>query len=278
MSRQADGAARSAREDLFSPISSGRISGLIVEQIRALIREGKLAPGDRLPSERDLAEQFGVSRVTVRDALRALEATGLVEIKVGAGGGAFLRPPSSDLIGQGMADMLLMSALTPEEVAEARLMLELNTVVLAVHRATEEDLEALRRICERSEELLRAGEYDVHLSWDFHERLAKATHNPAIELITRSFRGPLSMARARAREAANVAHARTVREHAELVAAIEARDVDRARAVLASHLVRATNLEERLGSMGIPGIPSRPPDRVGQRRARAGGSATRRRA
>ena len=86
------------------------------------------------------------------------------------------------------------------------------------------------------------------------------------------------MARARAREAANVAHARTVREHAELVAAIEARDVDRARAVLASHLVRATNLEERLGSMGIPGIPSRAPDRVGQRRARAGGSATRRRA
>ncbi|HET9672533.1 MAG TPA: FCD domain-containing protein, partial [Actinomycetota bacterium] len=155
----------------------------------------------------------------------------------------------------GMSDMLLMAQLSAEDVAEARLMLELNTVILAVRRAEPKDIEALRAICERSAALLSHGEYDVHLSWDFHERLAGATHNPAIEMIHHSFRGPLSMARARAREPASVAHRRTVEEHTELVDALEARDVERARAVLAHHLVRATNLEERLASLGIPGLP-----------------------
>ena len=241
---------------LFEPVATGRISKMIVDQVRELIRSGRLVAGDRLPSERELAEQFGVSRVTVRDGLRSLEAMGLLDVKVGANGGAFLRAPSSDDAGRGMSDMLLMAELSPEEIAEARLMLELNTVILAVRRAEPEDIQALRAICERSAELLVEGEYDVHLSWDFHERLARATHNAAIAMIHRSFRGPLSMARARAREPASVAHRRTVKEHTELVDALEARDAERARSVLAHHLVRATNLEDRLGSLGIPGLPS----------------------
>lgn len=242
-------------DDLFSPVIAGRISGMIVEQVRELIRQGRLVAGDRLPSERELAEQLGVSRVTVRDALRALEATGLLEIKVGANGGAFLRAPSSTVAAQGMSDMLLMSALTPEEVAEARLMLELNTVVLAVRRADESDLSELREICERAAAMLREDEYDVHNSWEFHERLAHATHNGAIELITRSFRGPLSMARVRARESASVAHHATVAEHTEIVDSIHARDTDRARITMARHLLRATDLERRLGALDLPGVP-----------------------
>lgn len=242
------------RDDLFSPVIAGRISGMIVEQVRELIRQGRLVVGDRLPSERELADQFGVSRVTVRDALRALEATGLLEIKVGANGGAFLRAPSSTVAAQGMSDMLLMSALTPEEVAEARLMLELNTVVLAVRRADETDVAELRQICERAAAMLRDDEYDVHNSWDFHERLARATHNAAIELITRSFRGPLSMARVRARESASVAHRATVSEHTDIVDAIEDRDADRARATMAHHLIRATDLERRLAGIDVAGV------------------------
>jgi GntR family transcriptional regulator, transcriptional repressor for pyruvate dehydrogenase complex len=250
------GSDTSSDRDLFEPIATARISSAIVDQVRELIRSGRLAAGDRLPSERELAEQFGVSRVTVRDALRSLEAVGLLTIKVGANGGAFLRAPSIADAGRGMSDMLLMAQLSPEDVAEARLMLEINTVMLAVRRAEQEDIDELRTICERSAALMADGEYDVHLSWDFHERLARATHNPAIEMIHHAFRGPLSMARARAREPASVAHRRTVQEHTELVDALEARDVERARVVLAHHLVRATNLEDRLGSLGIPGLPA----------------------
>src|ERR1043165_1819814 len=110
---------------MFAPVSVARASSAIAEQIRGAIRGGKLKAGDRLSPERELAEQFGVSRVTVRDALRALEAMGLLEVRVGARGGAFVTVPSGAVMGQTMSDMMMMSALTPEDVVEARLVIEL---------------------------------------------------------------------------------------------------------------------------------------------------------
>src|SRR3954453_4795296 len=95
-----------APEGLFKAVSSSRVSQLIVDQIRLLLKEERLQPGDRLPSERELCVQFGVSRVTVREALRSLEASGLVEIRVGARGGAFVTAPSSRRVGEGLADLL----------------------------------------------------------------------------------------------------------------------------------------------------------------------------
>src|SRR4051794_17874559 len=102
---------REGQPDLFSPINVGRISAVIIDQIRQLIHSGQLATGARLPSERDLCVQFGVSRVTVREALRVLEANGLVEIRVGARGGAFVTAPTSDRVGAGLTDLLALSAL-----------------------------------------------------------------------------------------------------------------------------------------------------------------------
>src|SRR3954467_4471621 len=106
--------------DLFAPISVARASSSIADQIRQAIVTGKLDQGERLPPERELAEQFGVSRVTVRDALRALEAMGLIEVKVGARGGAFVTVPSGSIVGQTMSDMMMMSAVSPEDIVEAR--------------------------------------------------------------------------------------------------------------------------------------------------------------
>src|SRR5262245_46503853 len=105
--------------DLFSPVSLGRVSQVIVDQIRALIHQGRLRPGDRLPSERELCSRFGVSRVTVREALRVLEAGGLVDIRVGAHGGAFVTTPTHERLGEGLADLLRLSPLTASEVTEA---------------------------------------------------------------------------------------------------------------------------------------------------------------
>src|SRR3954462_6200317 len=101
---------------LFSPVVTGRVSAEIVGRIKAAIRGGALAPGDQLPPERDLTKQLGVSRVSVRDALRMLEANGLIEVRVGARGGAFVTAPGPQLVGEGLADMLLLADVAPAQV------------------------------------------------------------------------------------------------------------------------------------------------------------------
>jgi GntR family transcriptional repressor for pyruvate dehydrogenase complex len=205
---------------------------------------GRLTEGERLSPERELAEQFGVSRVTVRDALRALEAQGLIEVRVGAHGGAFVTAPTGSLIGQTMSDMMMMQALTPEDIVEARLIVELGTVTLACSRASDDDLRRLREICERGAEALAAKTYTSELSWEFHARLAEAAHNGALAGLAQSFRSTLSMHPIRTREGAK-AHERTVEEHTELVGALEKRDGRAARTIMAHHLLRGTNLAKR---------------------------------
>src|SRR4051795_8456691 len=144
---------------MFAPVAVSRASTAIVSQIRTAIVTGQLEQGQRLAPERGLAEQFGVSRVTVRDALRALEAMGLVEVRVGARGGAFVTVPTGSVVGQTMSDMMIMKAITPEDVVEARLVVELGTVTLACARATDDDLAELQDLAERSQSALAAKTY-----------------------------------------------------------------------------------------------------------------------
>src|SRR3954466_12710801 len=141
-------------DELFAPITVARASSAIADQIRAAILTGKLTAGERLSPERELAEQFGVSRVTVRDALRSLEAMGLIEVRVGARGGAFVTVPTGSIVGQTMSDMMMMSAVTPEDIVESRLIVELGTITLACSRATDEDIQKLRDLAERGREAL----------------------------------------------------------------------------------------------------------------------------
>lgn len=225
-------------EGLFTPVSSGRISELIVDQIRALIRDGQLLPGQRLPSERDLCRQFGVSRVTVRDALRLLEGAGLIDTRVGARGGAFVRVPTGTEIGQGIADMVSMSAIGPEEVSEARLLLELGVVPLVCERADEQDIRDMEEICERAEKALAEGHYETQLSADFHIRFVKSAHNRAFDLLVESFHGPLRSSLDTARDFAPSMGRRGAKEHRAIIAAIADRDVQRARSIVADHVGR----------------------------------------
>jgi DNA-binding FadR family transcriptional regulator len=229
---------------LFAPVSVARASSSIADQIRQAIITGRLPEGERLPPERELAEQFGVSRVTVRDALRALEAMGLVEVRVGARGGAFVTVPTGSIVGQTMSDMMMMSAVTPEDIVEARLVVELGTVTLACARRTDDDIAALRDLAERAAQALAAKTYTREISWDFHALVAQAAHNGAIEGLTQSFRSSLSLHPIRTREGAR-AHAMTVDEHARILEAIVAGNGAVARREMANHLLRGTNLEKR---------------------------------
>jgi DNA-binding FadR family transcriptional regulator len=230
-------------DSLFVPVAVTRASSAIADQIRTAIVGGKLGAGERLPPERELAAQFGVSRVTVRDALRALEATGLLEIRVGARGGAFVRAPSGSLVAQAMSDMMLMSPAGPAEIVEARLIVEL--VTLACARATEQDLAALRALDQQARAQLKAGAYTRELSWEFHALLADAAHNDAINGLTQSFRSTLSMHPVRVREPRKRSFAATVDEHRRILLAVEGHDAPTARRELAAHLLRGTGLEKR---------------------------------
>src|ERR1700759_4621975 len=166
-----DVVAPKAGGDLYKTVTSNRMSEAIVEQIRSLIRSEQLRPGDRLPSERDLGERMGVSRVTVREAMRVLEAGGLIEIRVGARGGAIVTSPSSTKLGTGLADLISLSPLTAAEVTEARQVFELGIIPLVVTRATDDDTTELREMVAAHQAALKQGAYDMQMSAAFHVRV-----------------------------------------------------------------------------------------------------------
>jgi DNA-binding FadR family transcriptional regulator len=227
--------------DMFKAVSLNRVSQAIVDQVKLLLRQGRLKPGDRLPSERELCERFGVSRVTVREALRVLEAGGLIEIRVGARGGAFVTTPTSRQVGEGLADLLNLSPLTAPDVTEARQVFELGIVALVVERATAEDVAALREMVRMHREALERGEYAMSMSAEFHVRVAACTHNPAIEMLVQSFHGPLLMSLLEAQVVAPLMGHRGTEEHEAFIDAIEARDVARAEAIMRAHLQRTAD-------------------------------------
>lgn len=226
---------------MFSPVTVNRVSQVIVDQIKLLIREGRLSTGDRLPSERDLCQRFGVSRVTVREALRVLEASGLVEIRVGARGGAFVTSPTAERLGAGLADLMTLSPLTGANVTEARQIVELGILPLVVERATEQDVKELTEIVDQGQAAVDRNEYTIALSAEFHIRVSMCAHNPAIEMLVQSFHGPLLMSLRQAQIAAPLMGHRGTDEHRSLVEAIARHDVQGAIEVMRTHLGRTAS-------------------------------------
>lgn len=238
MSEDANGSGA----DIFRRVTVDRVSQVIVDQIKGLMREGKLANGDRLPSERDMCQRFGVSRVTVREALRVLEASGLIQIRVGSRGGAFVASPTKERLGEGLADLMTLGPLTPANVTEARSVIEVGILPLVVERATEQDIAGLRRLIDEGYEALSRDDYTMSLSASFHVAVSASAHNPAIETLVHSFHGPMLLSLRQAQIVAPAMGRRGTDEHAELVDAIEKRDVEAAVAVMTTHLDRTASL------------------------------------
>lgn len=238
MSDESDGSSA----DLFQPVTVDRVSQVIVDQIKVLLREGKLNAGDRLPSERDLCVRFGVSRVTVREALRVLEANGLIEIRVGARGGAFVASPTRERLGEGLAELMTLAPLTPANITEARTVIEVGILPFVVERATEQDIAALRRIIDEGYDALSRDAYTMVLSAKFHVAIAACAHNPAIEMLVQSFHGPMLLSLRQAQIVAPAMGRRGTDEHAALVDAIEKRDIQAAIEVMTTHLDRTAGV------------------------------------
>jgi DNA-binding FadR family transcriptional regulator len=169
----------------FSAIVPARAADEISAQVREMIASGRLRPGDRLPSERELSARMQVSRNTLREALRALEHAGIIEMRKGATGGAFVRSGSSGAIVNGLRDLYHLGAITPQQLTEARVWLSESVVRVACERATEEDLDALDANVAASAAAAEFEERARH-NREFHVILARATRNPIMVIVMES--------------------------------------------------------------------------------------------
>jgi len=167
----------------FSAIAAPRAVDEIESQIRAMVAQGLLKPGDRLPSERDLAAKLNVSRNTLREAMRTLERAGILEMRKGTHGGAYILHGNSDSIIDGLSNLYHLGAISPEQLTEARIWLSEIVVRVACERATEEDLRALDENIQAGRQAIADDRFDIRqrLHREFHLVLARMTRNPIIE-------------------------------------------------------------------------------------------------
>ncbi|NPT38964.1 FadR/GntR family transcriptional regulator [Paraburkholderia xenovorans] len=168
----------------FAPIQPQRASDEIAQQIRQLVSTKQLKAGDRLPSERDLSSTFNVSRNTLREALRSLEIAGLVELKKGGTGGAFIVAGGSGAVVASLLDLYHLGSITPEQLTEARVRIERIVVEAAAPRLTGEDMTALEANLEATQRAEDAGDFAERASigLEFHAILGRATRNPILAI------------------------------------------------------------------------------------------------
>ena len=224
-----------------------RLSDRVAEALAAEVHGGGLAPGDKLPTEARLAEQFGVSRTVVREAVSRLKSLGLVDSRQGSG--VYVRdagiPPLS------FDSHYAVSREAVVQMAEVRRALEAEVAALAAQRRTQADLRRIRSAIKALDNAVQTGGDGVLEDVAFHRSIADAARNPfllsTLQYLSRFLQGATRVTRAN--EARRDDFARQVREeHALIVQAIEAGDPARARAAASSHMNNAIRRIEQAGS------------------------------
>ncbi|MBB3930431.1 GntR family transcriptional repressor for pyruvate dehydrogenase complex [Kaistia hirudinis] len=162
---------------LFQPVASRAAADDVARQIEHLVLEGVLHPGDRLPGERELSAQLGVSRPILREALKALEANGLIESR--HGGGTYVAAIEGDIFAAPIVELIAASPKAAEDYLAFRREIEATAAAMAAARATEADRTILDRILLQMEEAHRAADLqrEAALDVEFHKAIGEATHN-----------------------------------------------------------------------------------------------------
>jgi GntR family transcriptional regulator, transcriptional repressor for pyruvate dehydrogenase complex len=157
----------------FNPVSSKKLYIQIYNQILSEIESGSFNIGDKLPAERELCEQFGVSRAPVRQALSALELNGVIYSRQGEG----IYVKNTQVTTESSQSSIIMDSTSPEDIVEARMNIEPLIIKYAALRATDEDIEGLLSTIKKMEEETKAGIYVPETDEELHNRIAKASHN-----------------------------------------------------------------------------------------------------
>jgi GntR family transcriptional repressor for pyruvate dehydrogenase complex len=231
---------------------------MVMNQIRQMIMDGGLKEGDRLMSERELAETLGVSRTVVREALKALELLGVVEVRAG---GTYIRAPDLKNILETFTYSLALDRVAIYELLETRKMIEIQAAKLAAERRTESDLSALAEILQTMKEALQENDFEknVEADYKFHYQMVKACQNRVlirlIETISGLYQEVLSVTRQELRKFTGI-DAGIYRQHLAIYKAIRDRDVQLAEKSITEHL---HSLEEELQMIekGLEDVPSK---------------------
>ncbi len=175
---------------LFFPVRAGRAGEEVALQIEAAIVDGRLSPGERLPSEREMGSQFGTGRGVVREAVKLLQQKGLLEVRKGAKGGAYVRRLDVANVSESLALFLKQHPVEIEKLIEFRESLDRTITQLAVVNADQAEKDALLKGALRLEALLGEDEPDLAAVCELDRRLnimlAQMTRNPLFEWVMRA--------------------------------------------------------------------------------------------
>ena len=227
----------------FTPVKTKRLYEEIVEQIKQLITGGNLKPGDKLLPEREMAERLQVSRASVREAIRALEMLGFVEIR--PGDGTFVRDTDTDDIIRPLAMFLAVERSSLLDMFEVRRIFETASASLAAERATAEEVEQIGTLLAKMRDRINLQDSEKGEEYDaaFHYAVAEATHNSLLTKLFRTvseeFAKAISVAR-RQLYLDNVDNAqKIIDQHTRIHEAIKAHDPRAAAEAMLEHLTFA---------------------------------------
>lgn len=217
----------------FQTIERQSVVALAVEQIRRLIATGALGPGDRLPSERALSEFFGVSRPSVREAIKALAFTGVLEIRQGSG--TYVSSLSAGTLGDALASLVSVSRAALSDLMEVRIWLEVGAAEHAAQRITDEEVAGLERIAAEAAQHVDDVHAFVRSDMEFHRLIHEASRNAVLSSLMTTVSAMAEQSRlVTARQEA--VRRSTLREHEHILAALRNRDPIAARRAMREHL------------------------------------------
>ena len=229
----------------IAPIRKTRLAEEIADRIRIMIVDGSFPPGQPLPGERVLAERFGVSRGSIRDAFRMLETIGLLEMRHGQG--TFPRELTVDRLVAPLTAVLANRRDLEGELMDVRRMFEPAVARVAAARISEEDLAALHRILDAQRRKVKAGQSAIVEDTAFHAALARATGNTVVVRIMETLNDLLTESRKRALRQRSRPE-RSLKGHEAVVTALGRRDADAAARAMLAHIDQIAGILQETGA------------------------------
>jgi GntR family transcriptional repressor for pyruvate dehydrogenase complex len=226
---------------MFGVVRAPRVYEHIVAQIERAIYEGRLAHGDKLPPERQLVREFAASRVAVREALRALEHRGLVEVRQGSAGGYFIREVDDTPVVRDLSTLFRLGRVSLAQLAEARALIEPESARLAASRITDHEVKTLGECLEAR---MQAG-LTSRRRREFHRIVVGAARNPVHAAVTHALTALEVKLAARRSELTPNDDAEIFAAHLAIHDAIARRDGEAARTAMHAHIL---DVERRLES------------------------------